>query len=300
MPDINEKHTMRRCRLQIQVLSVLLMLNSVVSACAPVPCLLATDDDSISNQALELSVQIHRIALGPINSFLIESAEGLVLVDAGLPLLEQQILAKMVEIGRDDLRLIFITHAHIDHYGSAADLRRRTDALIAIHRADAATMARGATTLGSVRHLPNEVSDVVLPWIEPMLTIEPTSADILLEDGDRLDEYGLDAFVMHTPGHTLGAASLIVEERVAFVGDLIAVRQQPQAQSSFADNWAVLAESLERLQHFAPELVFTGHGHRPLTNEELQSLRVQESTTFPRILGLDPDVFTWPTDNAQE
>lgn len=284
---------MLRCWRQAQIG---FMLVSVVTACVSAPHLLATNDDSISDQPLGMSVQIHPIALGPINCYLIESADGLVLVDAGLPLLEQPILDKMAEIGRDDLRLIFITHAHIDHYGSAADLRRRTGALIAVHRADAEMMAQGATVLGSVRHLPYEVSDVVLPWLEPMLTIEPTPADVLLADGDRLDDYGIDAFVMHTPGHTPGSASLIVEDRIAFVGDLIAMRQQAQAQSSFADDWRVLAESLARLQEYAPELLFTGHGHRPLTTAELQHLRVQPSATFPRIPGLDPEIFTWPSE----
>ncbi|MCB0088658.1 MAG: MBL fold metallo-hydrolase [Caldilineaceae bacterium] len=282
-------------RRQVQRLLALLMLLNGTTACVPLPRPSATDSAAATTQPAGLSARIHRIALGPINCFLIESAAGLVLVDAGLPMLEQPILDKMAEIGRDDLRLIFITHAHIDHYGSAADLRRRTGALIAVHRADAEAMARGATALGSVRHLPYEVSNVVLPWIEPMLTIEPTPADILLGDGDRLDEYGIDAFVMHTPGHTLGLASLILEDRVAFVGDLIAVHQRGQGQSSFADDWAVLANNLARLQQYVPELVFTGHGHRPLTNAELQQLYVPESAKFPSILGLDPDIFTWPT-----
>ena len=286
---------MLRYRRQAQIGLVLLILVNLVTACVAGPGLLATNEDSISEQPLGLSVRIHSIAIGPINCYLIESVEGLVLVDAGLPLLEQPILDKMAEIGRDDLRLIFITHAHIDHYGSAADLRRRTGAPIAVHRADAEAMARGATALGSVRHLPYEVSNVVLPWLEPMLTIEPTPANILLEDGDRLDDYGIDAFVMHTPGHTPGSASLILEDRVAFVGDLIAVRQRGQAQSSFADNWAVLANSLARLQQYGPELVFTGHGHRPLTNAELQLLYVPESAKIPSIMGLDLDIFIWPT-----
>ncbi|MCB0186671.1 MAG: MBL fold metallo-hydrolase [Caldilineaceae bacterium] len=278
----------------------LILIIGLGSACTPlVPS--ATSSATPTEGSVQVgSVWIHRIAIGPINCYLIESAEGLVLVDAGLPWLEQPILDKMAEIGRDDLRLIFITHAHIDHYGSAADLRRQTGALIAIHRADAAAMGMGTTALGSVRHLPYEVSEVVLPWIEPMLTIEPTQADILLEDGDRLEAYGIDAFVMHTPGHTPGSASLILAGRVAFVGDLIAVRQQPQAQSSFANDWRVLAESLARLQQYGPELVYTGHGHRALTTTELQKLRVQASPTLPRILGLDPEIFRWPFNEPPE
>ncbi|MCB9150311.1 MAG: MBL fold metallo-hydrolase [Caldilineaceae bacterium] len=108
-----------RSRRQAQIGFVLLMLISVAIGCTPLR-LLSTSTDAISKQPHGLSVRIHPIAIGPINCYLIESAEGLVLVDAGLPLLEQPILNKMAEIGRADLRLIFITHAHIDHYGSAA------------------------------------------------------------------------------------------------------------------------------------------------------------------------------------
>jgi len=116
---------------------------------------------------------------------LIEYDNGLVLADAGSRGNERKILRCIRSLGRDDLRLIFITHAHLDHYGSAVALRRFTGAPIVIHRADAAAMGRGETLLGSVRGRGKLVL-VLLHLFRTFLAPEPTPADILLDDGEDL------------------------------------------------------------------------------------------------------------------
>ncbi len=167
---------------------------------------------------LEDGIKIHPLQLGPSMAYLIESESGLVLVDAGVPELDKIILAYMKHIGRDDLKLIYITHAHLDHYGSAEALREATGAQITVQAADAGVMAAGETRLGTVRDW-ETVSDFALPTIEEWLAVlEPTPPDFVVEDGDRLDEFGIDAYVVHTPGHTPGSSVLMLDDRYAFVG----------------------------------------------------------------------------------
>jgi len=67
----------------------------------------------------------------------------------------------------------------------------------------------------------------LLPLAELCLRPEPVKPDLLLEDGDDLGDYGLQARVIHTPGHTLGSSCLIVEERIGFVGDLLSTTSLP-------------------------------------------------------------------------
>ena len=98
-----------------------------------------------------MPLQVHDISMGMVQAYLIQSEAGLVLVDAGMPRYERRVMRRMQALGRDDLRLIFITHAHLDHYGSAAALRRLTGAPVAIHRADADAMSRGETPIRSAR-----------------------------------------------------------------------------------------------------------------------------------------------------
>jgi glyoxylase-like metal-dependent hydrolase (beta-lactamase superfamily II) len=195
----------------------------------------------------------------------------MILVDAGLPLFATVIEHYMEQIGRDDLKLIYITHAHIDHYGSAAEMRRRTGAPIAIHADDAESMAVGTTELGVVRDW-IWISKKALPFLEPMLTVEPTEPDIILHDGDRLDEYGVPATVVHTPGHTPGSSTLMVDGGVAFVGDLLSASGEDHVQQSYAHNWIQIGESLKKLATYHPQVLYTGHGDNAITAETLHEL----------------------------
>ncbi len=218
-----------------------------------------------------MPLQVHNIPMGIAPARLIGSDASLVLVDAGLPRYEHRVLRRMRALGLDDLRLIFITHAHLDHYGSAAALRRLTGAPIAIHRADGDAMGRGETPVGSVRGW-GRLLLALLRLLGPYLQPEPTPPDVLLDDGSDLCAYGLDAVVLHTPGHTPGSSCLIVEGRIAFVGDLLSTTGRPHVQRYFADDWSLIPESLDRLQALEPEWVYAGHGRHPLSGEVLQRL----------------------------
>ena len=220
--------------------------------------------------------RVHAVPLGLSQAYLLESDAGVVLVDAGSPHQERVILRHLRALRSADasplkLQLIFITHAHLDHYGSAAALRRLTGAPVAIHRADAEAMARGETRLGSAQGR-GKLMSVLLPLVELCLRPEPVKPDLLLEDGDDLADYGLEARVIHTPGHTLGSSCLIVEERLGFVGDLLSNTGRPHLQSLYAEDWSLLRQSYVRLQGTELETVYPGHGRRPVSGKALQHL----------------------------
>lgn len=217
------------------------------------------------------TVRIHPIGLRLSRSYLIETNNGLVLVDAGIRGEEGRILAAMSQLGRDDLRLIYITHAHLDHYGSAAALKRITGAPIAVHQADVEAMAAGQTRLGEARGQ-GRLLAALLPLVHPLLRPEPAVADLPLENDQRLDDYGLDAVALHTPGHTIGSTCLVVEGRLAFSGDLVTTTGGPHAQRAFAQDWQQVWPSVRRLQATRPEWLYPGHGRKLLSGADLQKL----------------------------
>lgn len=218
-----------------------------------------------------MSLKIHTLSLRMSLAYLIEGQAGMILVDAGLRGEERSILKKMNELECEDLRLIFITHAHLDHYGSAAELSRITGAPIAVHHQDEEAMALGQTRIGSARNMGRALK-ALLPIVHPLLRPEPAHADLVFQDGFHLGDYGLDAKVLHTPGHTNGSSCLVVQDRLAFSGDLITYRGGARLQQYFAQDWSALPTSLDRLQAQQPEWVYPGHGRQPIKAEELQSL----------------------------
>jgi hydroxyacylglutathione hydrolase len=219
----------------------------------------------------DLAVRVHAMSLGLARGYLIECDRGLMLVDTGSPGQEGAVLRRLAALGREDLRLILVTHAHLDHYGSAAALRQRTGAPVAIHRADAEAMACGETRLGEARGW-GWVVQQLLPAIERALRPEPVAADLLLEGGENLEPLGLPGQVLHTPGHTPGSCCLAIEGQVAFVGDLLSTTGRPHVQRRYAQDWALLAQSLARLERMELERAYPGHGPRSLGGAALRRL----------------------------
>jgi len=218
-------------------------------------------------------VEVHSIHLGFSVAHLVACPRGLLLIDAGLPGCDCRILRAIEWLRRDDLKWIFVTHAHVDHYGSVAALRRLTDARIAIHAADAEPMARGETRLGDIRGR-GWLMWALFRLVDPLLRPEPVSADRCLTDGGQLTGLGCEAVVVHTPGHTPGSATLVVGqgERRAFVGDLLSATGRPHAQCCFADDWSLIPRSVTRLQGLGPAWTYTGHNRCPITARKLADI----------------------------
>jgi hydroxyacylglutathione hydrolase len=98
---------------------------------------------------------------------------------------------------RHDLkvRAIVSTHTHIDHVGGLAGLHAATGAPVLIHKDD----------LELYSHLEMQANWLGVPTPATM------SIEDFVKEGDTLRWGGFTARVLHTPGHTPGSISLVVE-----------------------------------------------------------------------------------------
>jgi len=206
---------------------------------------------------------IHIISDYYAKSYLIEGEKGLVLVDTGAQGNSTKIIGEIARIQRvhpnKKLSLIFITHAHFDHYGSAESIRQATGAPILIQEGDAPYLAQGKAPVPKVRKW-GYLMKMMSPLRELVWPTPKTKPDFLVSGCFDLNPYGIDARVVALPGHTPGSSMLLLDEKYAFVGDLVSARGKVRVQDLYADNWTDIAESFSTLQAFHPAWVFPGHG----------------------------------------
>jgi hydroxyacylglutathione hydrolase len=104
------------------------------------------------------------------------------------------------------LKLIIDTHGHFDHVDANLPLKEATGAQIAIHELDAPALS--------------QPSQEALFFTGNRLRL--SQADILLKEGDVLSFGPYRLQVLHTPGHTPGSISLVMEGHpYVYVGDLL-------------------------------------------------------------------------------
>ena len=78
-------------------------------------------------------MMIHTLFTGVANTHIVETQNGLAIIDAGMPHQAAAILKRIRALGHSpqDVRVILLTHGHIDHAGSARLLKRLTGAPVA-------------------------------------------------------------------------------------------------------------------------------------------------------------------------
>lgn len=93
---------------------------------------------------MKLATSLHRVGSDLVNSYLVEDASGVTVIDAGLPGNYRDLLAELRAMGRsiEEVRAVILTHADTDHIGYAERLRRDHGIPIRVHELEAAR-ARG-------------------------------------------------------------------------------------------------------------------------------------------------------------
>lgn len=226
---------------------------------------------------------IHTIQSLVANIHIVENDAGLVIVDAGFSNAARDVLQVITQLGRTprDVRLIFLTHVHMDHVGSAAELRRQTGAPIAMHRADVAKARAGHHALPKGRGLTGKILEHTFNGLRLKFWYESFEPDILLDEGDTLNEFGLNARVIHTPGHTLGSLSLALNDGVMLIGDAI-INQIRVGMPLYGEDIELAYDSLRKIHALRPRLLYSGHG-APFSGEDVARYFEYKGITQERV-----------------
>ena len=177
-------------------------------------------------------------------AYLVVGVEASVLIDSGAGPSSARILENVERIAGRGPDHLFLTHAHIDHAGGAAAIKRQSRCLVHIHQAEAGVMESGDRVRSAAG------------WYG--LDLEPLAPDRILGDQGSIDlGRGSALNLIHTPGHTPGSMAAWLDtggKRVLFGQDI----HGPFAPE-FGSDREEWAKSMERLLALEADILAEGH-----------------------------------------
>jgi hydroxyacylglutathione hydrolase len=166
--------------------------------------------------------KIIQILSGRSNVFLITNGEKNILIDTSAKNMWTRLERKLADLHINHIDYLILTHSHFDHAANAKKIKEKYNALVIVHKTEASYLKSGQNIIPNGTNLFTRI--IVRLFAKKVLgkrNYESCQPDILIDSSFDLMELGFNGCVIHTPGHTVGSLSVIVNDEVALVGDLM-------------------------------------------------------------------------------
>jgi len=157
------------------------------------------------------------------------------------------------------VKLILLTHGHLDHIQNAAYLSEQLNAPIAMHEAD---FELSKDNLREPLFAHSILGKLVLWQSKRMIRkerAEPFHPTRFVQDGDALQEFGVNARIICLPGHTKGSIGVLVDDSELIVGDALMNLTHPVKTVLYEDR-AIMEVSAAKISQSGAETIHFGHG----------------------------------------
>ncbi len=205
--------------------------------------------------------RVVRVLSGRSKVFLVENPKLKILVDSGPSWNWRKLKRTLYRLGIDQLDFLVLTHAHYDHAGNAFRVKETFNAKVIMHHAEAHILQTGISVIpNGTNWLTRFIVNSLGKRFAPQTNYTCCKPDILVDEFFYFGEYGLNAMLLHTPGHTAGSISLIVDDEIALVGDAMFGVFPWSVFPPYADNVPEMIKSWGKLLDTNCQLFFPAHG----------------------------------------
>ena len=209
-----------------------------------------------------------------LTSFLITTPKGHILLDGGMPETAAQIERNITRLGFSlrDVKILLNSHAHFDHAGGLAELKRITGAKFYAGAGDVALLARGG--MGD-------------PQFGDRFLFPPIEADRALHDGDRITLGGVTLIAHATPGHTRGCTTYSLRTAghdVVFVGSPTAPGYRVVGNAAYPDIISDYRRQFVTLKSLPCDVMLGSHGSFFHLAEKRKTHRFVDPGEYPKFV----------------
>jgi metallo-beta-lactamase class B len=226
-----------------------LILASVVAALLLSPVRAANSPANWSRATPPVHVlgDVYYVGTEGLAAYLITGRGGHVLIDGALPSSARMIAANITRLGfkPGDVKLLLVNHAHFDHAGGLAELKRLTGARLVASAADKSDLEAGRTRSR--------------PELAPFPAVK---VDRIVRDGEQVRVGPIVLTAVLTPGHTAGATSWTTStagKRVLFASSLSVAGQPLKNNRAYPDAAADFRRTFARLRMVKADVFLNFH-----------------------------------------
>jgi glyoxylase-like metal-dependent hydrolase (beta-lactamase superfamily II) len=164
------------------------------------------------------------------------------------------------------VKLIVLTHGHFDHAENAARISNALGIPVGMNEKDCNLIRSNTEQMLSAESLLGKLVLSASLKEFSIRTLEEFKPDILLNDGESLSSYGINAKIMALPGHTDGSIGIDVDGAFLMVGDALMNMFYPTVSMLFHNKNDML-ESAGKIGRMGNKIIYFGHG-RPVSNRQ--------------------------------
>jgi glyoxylase-like metal-dependent hydrolase (beta-lactamase superfamily II) len=229
----------------------------------------------VKNIITKSGVSITKMLGGRSNVFLIKAGDMVLLVDTSPALFKKQLLNSIRNKNIHSIDYLILTHTHFDHAGNAAIIKEKYAAKVIVHRNEAEYLLTGnspvpAGTNSFTKWLVKHPGALAAKYY----TYKGCKADMLVSDVIEMPVKNAQIKIIHTPGHSAGSVSVIIDEEIALVGDTLFGTYPGSCFPPFADDVPQLIRSWGILLDTGCKYFYPAHGgviHRSLLEEAFKN-----------------------------
>jgi metallo-beta-lactamase class B len=210
----------------------------------------ASNPDWIENfEPFKVYGPVYYVGTRGLSSFLIATPKGHFLIDGGLPENARIIAGNIKALGFDvrEVKYLLNSHAHFDHSGGLAALKKMSGATMVASDGDAWALATGL--------VPGSEND-------PSFSAPPVKVDRAIADGESLTLGGVTITARLTPGHTKGCTTWVMNadglEILFFCSATVAANRlvDPAQYGGIVEDYRA---TFAKAQRWTPDIFLANH-----------------------------------------
>jgi len=205
--------------------------------------------------------RIIQLLSGRSNVLLVTNGEKNLLVDTSPAYRWNKLVKRLQALQVEKIDYLILTHAHFDHAANARRIKEKYMASVIVHKNEAPYLMSGDNIIPQgTNPFTRTLMHVLARPFSVLFRYEPCEYDFLVDSVFDLKDFGFDAYIMHTPGHTPGSMSLIIDNEIALVGDAMFGIFRNSVFPPFANDVEQLITSWGKLLETGCSVFMPSHG----------------------------------------